>query len=140
MYNTYIILYTCRWLRHWVGLYDLSNKRLLKQIQVISDPREDGRIFYSTHLNALLFRDTIQRHSFFDLRKSIFQFPDSDYSIFLKSLICNVWSSLHCPLSLLSLSLCLALSLSFVCLSYKLYIIIIIIIQEKLSVENKNIW
>ncbi|XP_066361549.1 F-box protein At5g49610-like [Miscanthus floridulus] len=75
----------------WVGLYDLSNKRLLKQIQVISDPREDGQIFFChTHLNALLFRDTIQRHSFFDLRKSIFQFPDSDYSNFLKSLICNL--------------------------------------------------
>jgi hypothetical protein len=66
----------------WVGLYDLSNKRLLKQIQVMSDRQEDGQILYNTHLNALLFRDSIQRHSFFDLRKSISQFPDSDYSIF----------------------------------------------------------
>jgi hypothetical protein len=71
----------------WVGLYDLANKRLLKQIQVTSDRREDRQNLYCTHLNALLFRDTIQQHSFFDLRKSIFQHPDSDYSIFLKSLI-----------------------------------------------------
>jgi hypothetical protein len=66
----------------WVVLYDLSNKRLLKQIQVMSDRQEDGQILYNTHLNALMFRDSIQRHSFFDLRKSISQFPDSDYSIF----------------------------------------------------------
>jgi hypothetical protein len=62
----------------WVGLYDLANKRLLKQIQVISDRREDGQNLNCTHLNALLFKDTIQQHSFFDLRKSIFQYPDSD--------------------------------------------------------------
>lgn len=74
----------------WVGLYDVSNKRLLKRIQVISDPREDGQIMYYTHLNALLFRDTTQRHSFFDLRNSIFQYPDSDYRIFLKSLLHKV--------------------------------------------------
>ncbi|PVH61999.1 hypothetical protein PAHAL_3G174900 [Panicum hallii] len=46
--------------RCWVALYDVMGKRVLKQIQLVPDDTWN-------HLNVFVFRDSLERHGFFDL-------------------------------------------------------------------------
>lgn len=53
----------------WAGLYDVTEKRLLRQIQLASNDGCGGNTTvrrYPTRLNALVFRDSLERHTFFD--------------------------------------------------------------------------
>ncbi|KAF8726746.1 hypothetical protein HU200_019217 [Digitaria exilis] len=47
--------------RSWVGLYDVEEKRVLKQIRFVA--ADDRR----TCFNVFVFRESLERHAFFDL-------------------------------------------------------------------------
>lgn len=52
-----------------LGLYDLTEKRVLKQVQLVRNATRDRQFWPCTHLNAHVFKDSLERHAFFDIQK-----------------------------------------------------------------------
>ncbi|CAN6358923.1 unnamed protein product [Urochloa humidicola] len=53
-----------------LGLYDLVEKRVVKQVQLVTNATREKPFWPCTHLNAHVFSDSLERHAFFDIQNT----------------------------------------------------------------------